>query len=322
MHILKRQQGFTLLELAIVLAVIGVFVATMARTTVDHRVEQDAENFGAWLAQFKTQIAAYQLDQINKGVSVNSGQIFPTAFNSLEPLYMPACSGVDAAAGYCRANNLTPWDSTMQIVAQPSFDDDGYEIWRLYMSIPLPANTGANTAQRSALMGAMLNQGARYRSDIDAMELWIDRLDTGLRTEALVKRSGDNSTLTGDWDVGGEYALTNATNYYVTTANGGQQSLIGGILYAGEHKDGDIIPKPNCPTGYKATAQSSLKAILAPTDDPADKYFTTSMEQTDIIDLGSSWSVYLRYWALKGENSDWIQENSGTVNIQAFCTEN
>ena len=79
--------------------------------------------------------------------------------------------------------------------------------------------------------------------------------------DGLVKRSGDDSTLLGDWDVGGNFALVNAKDYTIRNSDGSQQLVSSGLVNILKVKHRDFIDKPQCPKDLKPNLTLSINTV-------------------------------------------------------------
>ncbi|MBD1574737.1 hypothetical protein HC725_15900 [Vibrio sp. S17_S38] len=134
-----------------------------------------------------------------------------------------------------------------------------------------------------------------------------------LSLTAVVKRSGQDSTLIGNWDVGGNYAITNAKDFRIRNTNGTQRSLAVGVVDSFTIKSGKNITKPQCASGLTADVVTTPKFLEL----PAGTY--------EHAPVGVVKSTYSTYWNLtlkykyKNSSGNWVNGTNGTITVQTVC---
>lgn len=318
---IKNQQGFIgVLSFLICLSFLSLLFLEFATAKTREQKLSQAAPFYDQMKHTIQQINAYQMDRVGRGLAtVNSLDIFPHAWSLLEPNYLPRCNHNDEKNGICLPSRKTPWGTEMQIKL-------AYSGWlpQMTITIPMQPKNDMFALERDAYIGALGKlPGARMDESQNAVLLVISRLDNAIQHDGLVKRSGNNSTLTGDWDVGGQKSIVNAKDVTIRNSDGSQRSLSAGIIDSLVAKNGQRIPKPKCPNHLKPKIQVSLKSTLPDRNYPADQqWFDTLHQVADYETQSNHWVVGLSYWA-KLKSGDWIKKHDGEINVQLFClTEN
>lgn len=282
---LKKQQGFAMLaSMSIVLGVVIVGSMWVAEESAKRRILTNSESFYNRIIYLRTQVHAFVNDRYLEGHRINGAAIFPNRLGALEPKYIPTCTTADNQKGFCMKVNQTPWgeigERDYRVVAVPKDDGSGVSHYRAEFDVKLPDKDSVALKFERQTTLAMLAQVPNifYDDANNILTVRIDRPDKAFAYESLVKRSGDDSTLLGDWDVGGNFAVTNAKEFTIRNQNGSQTRVSNKLtdVYTLEH--GDWLDKPNCPNG--------LKPILTPTlisVEPHRNYELTGVQRAYII---------------------------------------
>ncbi|RZR37141.1 type II secretion system protein, partial [Vibrio vulnificus] len=142
------------------------------------------------------------------------------------------------------------------LVTAPS----GANYYRAEIDLKLPdKDDAALKFERSATLSLLAQlPNIVYDDARNLITLRIERPDKAFSYESLVKRSGDDSTLLGDWDVGGDFSITNTRDVTIRNANGSQKLVSRGLSNVFTLQHGDMLQKPQCPTGLTPSINLAL----------------------------------------------------------------
>ncbi|GEM77614.1 type II secretion system protein [Vibrio sagamiensis] len=251
MNLRHKQHGFALIMgVLIILTIVGAGSMAIAEYTQKKRILNNAESFYNRVLYLRRQMHAYAHDKYTAGFSINSAGLFPFNLSDLEGKYVPACSTADNRRGLCMKINQTPWGTIERndyrvVEIKPS---QGESYYRAEIDLKLPSKTDETLRYERNTTISMLAQlpNIQYDDTSNMIKVRVDRPDKAFGYESLVKRSGD-STLLGDWDVGGQHAITNARDVTIANDDGTQKLVSRGLsnVYTVEH--GDKVKKPSCP---------------------------------------------------------------------------
>lgn len=310
----SRERGWVnMFSLLVTISFLGWLAMHFSSMREQAKIASLGKPFYNHIKLVKEQIEAYQADKVFDGYNINNFDAFPNSFSQLQPFYLPACSSSDNNAGRCSKPEQTPWNKTMTYTRLPP--PVGLLGYRVEISIPLPADDDITGVERQVHI-AELSQITNMVLDDSAntLTMTVHRINQGLREELLVSRDG-NSTLLGDWDVGGQHAITNVKDLTVRNSDGSQRSLVAGNLWF-VAKHNQRINKHKCPVGYTPGIEIAFRSAFneaAPTT-PINEvgairtYFTTHP---------SYWTVKLDYWAKVGGIN--TQLHSGEVLVGLLC---
>lgn len=320
MRTLQHQKGFA----NIVMLIVGLSMLMYLMMYGQQRfkivqIQNVIKPFYQHLDHIKNQVNAYQIDQIAQGWPPSSAAVFPNAWSNLQPAYLPNCSTTDNNAGKCRKPEQTPWGTSMAMTRISSpIPSSLLPRYRLQIQIPLPnATSDATRLEHQAVLELFGRfPGSEYIEASNSLIVWIDRIDTGVQQDALVKRSGDDSTLTGDWDVGGNYAITNAKDFTIRNTDGSQRRLGAGTVSTVTAKHNQRITKHTCPVGLTPAITTSIKGIFNETD-PNFSFANVGSSRSYTVNSSTYWTVKLDYLATV--NGVVSERHDGEVIVQLIC---
>ncbi|RZR39136.1 type II secretion system protein [Vibrio vulnificus] len=318
---LKKQRGFALIAgMLIVIAVLSVGTVHYSQYLAKQRIIDNTESFFNRVLYLKNQIHAYANDHYLQGVGINSPNIFPARLTDLEGTYVPECTTANNQKGFCRKVNQTPWgdistrDYRRALVTSPS----GANYYRAEFDLHLPdKDDPAFISERRATL-SLFSQlpNIIYDDAKNMITVRVDRPDKAFAYEGLVKRSGDDSTLLGDWDVGGNYAITNAKDFTIRNSDG-TQTLLGRSIFKGALmvKDGDLVAKPSCPVNTKPNINLSISHV-----EITSAYLAAGSTKTFLIEeTDKHWKVGIVTRVRNIENNNYEEIRSGVISAVISC---
>ncbi|MFA0212655.1 Tfp pilus assembly protein FimT/FimU, partial [Vibrio artabrorum] len=262
----KTQRGFLIISMLIVLGLLTAFGMEWANALEKNKVKNEANSFYNHVLFLRQQLHAYTTMRYQLGFGVNQSTIYPVMLSQLVPDFYPACSKVDNEAGRCKPYNQTPWgkinDRDYRVVGvggTPSKPD----FYRAELDIKLPpANDEAYKYEREATLSLFSKiPSIVFDEANNLITLRIDRPDKAFAYDGLVKRSGDDSTLLGDWDVGGLFGITNAKDVTLKASNGSQIPVSTKLSESTTAIHGQWVDKPLCVQGQTPHANLSISSI-------------------------------------------------------------
>ena len=261
-----KQRGLaSVVALAIVAAALTLGIREWSAMLTQKQIQDNSQSFYNRIVYLQTQFHAYMSDQYLSGSGINTQFIFPMKLSDLEGDYIPLCSDEDNKKGLCFKYNQTPWGEITahdyRLVPLPSVVNPTH--WRAELDMELPPkNDEALKYEREMTLQMFAKMPNIIIDDEkDKITLRIDRPDKAFAYESLVKRSGDDSTLLGDWDVGGNHAITNAKDYTIRNSDGSQQLVSTGLVKILQVNNKDFIDKPKCPEHQQPDLTLSIHTV-------------------------------------------------------------
>lgn len=313
----NRQAGFAEIFALLIAIVVGTsLVVAYQAMKAGADLDSEAEAFKNHLLYVKEQINAYEADQLIALGSVASptgSNTLPPNWTALSPVYIPTCTTADANAGRCRLPSATPWGSAITLTRQLIASSSNY---RVVLSIPFPALNAATQTLHNQYRAALAAiPGWSFDTTTQTASISVERIGQELQHTALVKRSGDDSKLTGDWDVGGTYSIVNARDVTIRGNAGTQRSLGGGVIRSFVARHNDRVNKPDCPTGFTPEIVTSIKGLY--NQSAPNRFAEISSSRAYAVVAPTFWTVGLDYYAKV--NGNWTLLHDGEVNVTLNC---
>ncbi|MBE3775497.1 type II secretion system protein, partial [Vibrio parahaemolyticus] len=154
---------------------------------------------------------------------------------------------------------------------------------------------------------------AKAQTNGDIIVTVYDPLLSQLYDEFL-QRDG-SVALTDDWDVGGDYSITNAHDVTILNSDGTQKIVSQGLVDIYTVAHGDIVEKPSCPEGTHPYIALGLGKIFINKD-----YQLTGSQKPYLISQTSDyWQVGLEIRVKSLTTGDLEIKNEGEVNAFTQC---
>ncbi|HDS1208445.1 TPA: hypothetical protein QDZ84_003484 [Shewanella algae] len=311
----KRQKGYSsVIGILIVLTFLSIALVEYGKLQKLKSLQDDAERFASHVKYIRQQVIAYQSDRVSAGAGLNDGGAswFPNSWADLEGKYVNACSTADNNAGKCRKASQTPWGG---IISFQKAVSPGMSHYQLKLIIPIPKISSTfRLGERQSYLAALGGiPGTSFNSVSSQVIVLVDRIGQELQHEALLARSGD-TTLLGDWDVGGSYAITNTRDITIRNSDGSQRSLAAGLPVMVVHH-GERINKHKCPSGFSPDAIASIKGIYNRTE--PNLFSGVSSSRAYVTAYSAYWIAGLDYWAnVKGKPT---LLHDGEIKVELVC---
>lgn len=318
---LKYSKGLSsIAALLVTITFTSLFVIYYSQHVQQQRINQDAEKFYERLVYYRDVIHAYASDRYQAGWGINTQSIFPASFSDLEGVYIPTCSVNDNDNGLCQRYNQTPLgvipDANYSVVAVPNAANPTHYRAEIVINLPDKANGLLTSERQAVLQYASQTPNVVYDDVNNTITLRVDRPDKAFAYDSLVKRSGDDSELLGDWDIGGNYALTNARDYTIRNSDGTQKTVANKLTEIYTVRHGDYLTKPSCPSGMAFSYNLSISGI----DSAAGYTLTGSNRPYLLSETSNQIRVGLDIIAERNTDKAKVMLHSGYVTVFMQCT--
>jgi len=293
---LQNQKGFgvaSLIGTLIAFGFVSYGIMQMGIEAQKTTIYLKSKNFYEQLDVIKEALLAYQVDHIAAGeIDPN---IFAPNWAALTPDYLPACPTTDNQNGKCRKAEHTLWGTTMTLKQVNLPTSTGIRGMN-QLTIPLPPVTEAFKFEHDVHVAMLLKLPfAHFNKPANTITWQVRQVGEELQHDGLVRRTGDNSTLIGDWDVGGDFAITNTRDVTVRNSDGSQRSLTVGIPSV-IAKHNERIDKPACPSGLSPSITTSIKGFFNETNVPI-AFNNIGALRSYATENSTYWTIKLDYWA-------------------------
>lgn len=321
MHRRNKQQGFIIISMMVVFGFLSLVGIQWANMQEKRNVQANANSFYHHVLHLRQQIHAYTARQFQKGIAIDQSALFPSRLDSLVPEFYAPCSIADNEAGRCKPYDQTPWgkinNSDYRIVGvggTPSNPD----FYRAELDIKLPpASDDAYKYERAATLSLFSKiPSIVFDEPNNLITLRIDRPDKAFAYDGLVKRSGDDSTLLGDWDIGGNFGITNTKDVSLRASNGSQIPVSSKLSESTTARHGQWVDKPQCIRGQTAQANLSISSI-----DVDTRYYTLlgGLKPYILSQTATRWRVGISISVKINSSGRETILTSGEALLTAYC---
>ncbi|MGR6858843.1 type II secretion system protein [Aliivibrio salmonicida] len=316
----NKQKGMaSIVGLIIAAGAVLLFMREFSYILTQKNIRDNSESFYNRLVFLNTQFHAFANDRYLAGQGINTPHIFPFELQRLEGDYIPVCSDADNKEGYCFKYNQMPWGD---------IEKDDYQVvpvgnpgapthYRAEITIKLPdKNNTLLVSDREATLRMLAKMpNLFYDKPNNTLIMHIERPDKAFSYESLIKRSGDDSSLLGDWDVGGKHAITNVRDVTIANSDGTQRLVSTGLVHVLEVKTGDRIFKPSCPQGLKPKIRLNVASTFITSLETQTGSFKAFVDN----ETNQYWEIKLE---IRGKDNDTGNSkiiNDGTVTAFVQC---
>ncbi|CAH1574335.1 hypothetical protein THF1A12_1250001 [Vibrio jasicida] len=245
---------------------------------------------------------------------------FPTNLNDLvtpDEQFWINCTTADEAARRCVRPDYLPW-SSLRIGYEAgrktvTIGSDLRDIAYAQLTFPL-SSTAIQPIYRAKWATELLKVPyAKALSNGDITVMVYDPLLSQLYDEFL-QRDG-SVQLTDDWDVGGDYGITNTKEVTILNSDGTQKVISHGLVDIYTVKHQDWVIKPSCPTGTQPYIALGIGNIYI----SKEFELTGSQKPYLLSERADAWQVGLEVRVKSLITGDLSIRNEGEVTAFTQC---
>lgn len=291
---MKRQRGLGLLDVLFALALLGLIYAGGARVLMSNKETHAAQDYRVRIEQVIEALQKYQYQQRTIKPTVAVIDEFPTELNDLvttDEQFWINCTEADEAAKRCIRPDYVPW--TRERIGYEAghkgitIGTDVRDVAYAQLTFPLSSSVIEPIYRAKWATELLKMPYAKAQTNGDIMVTVYDPLLSQLYDEFL-QRDG-SVALTDDWDVGGDYSITNAHDVTILNSDGTQKIVSQGLVDIYTVAHGDRVEKPSCPEGSQPYIALGLGKIFISKD-----YELTGSQKPYLLSEGSDyWQVGL-----------------------------
>lgn len=268
---MKHQRGLGLIDVLFAIALLGLVYAGVAKWALINKEKNAAQDYRNRIEHVVEALQKYQYQQKTIKPPVAVIDQFPTNLNDLvtpDEQFWINCTVADEAARRCVRPDYLPW-SSLRIGYEAgrktvTIGSDLKDIAYAELTFPLSSTTIQPIYRAKWATELLKVPYAKALSNGDITVMVYDPLLSQLYDEFL-QRDG-SVQLTDDWDVGGDYAITNAKDLTLLNSDGTQKIISKGLVNVITVKHGDRVDKPSCPDGMAPDIMLSIANIYIGSD--------------------------------------------------------
>jgi prepilin-type N-terminal cleavage/methylation domain-containing protein len=312
----RQQRGFGLLEVVIGIALLAAVAAWAVPQYLEKKKDEAAESFARDIRFLVDQVHQYQYHKVTKeGKNPNSTGSWPAAVLDVMTEYpgdfWNNCTVAAEQDGKCRRPDSVPW-SNAKITSQVFFNILVSNSANLVLLIPthtLVSDTREWTRWTASLMRL---PGAQMDPNGD-VGIILRSSTLALMFDNIVMRNGQ-ATLTDDWDVGGDSAITNVKDITLAGKNAFnadvQVPVSDKLYYSRTVRHGDWVTKPSCANG---TSPDINLAIGEKVVNPKYHEYLGAERPYILANATDRWQIGLEITARDNNTGRVVRLTDGTV---------
>lgn len=314
---MNKIKGFSMLEALLVIGVLGVVLAFTIPLYMTKMKRDETVYYVDYLLSVSDALREYQYHKVTVE-KVNPGTIesWPTdleaLMNDYTGTFWTPCSEAQQAQSLCKRPDRIPWTTTKLAYHVETFGNDSYA----YLTVAMPPKD----TPEYHLWLAPFSHLPHVEIDPSANQVRIKVQDLSMAKmyQDLLHRDG-STTLTNDWDAGGEHGIVNVKDITITNADGSQTSVAAGLTRGvGMSEHEEWVTKPACPTNLSPQIMTSFSGLVP--DIVTNDFDNLGPANVGILDeTASQWQLMLNYTAIRNDDGEkWIL-NEGSINYLTFC---
>ena len=316
---IKRQSGLALLDVLFAIALMGLVIAGSASMMRSKKEIKNAEDYRVRIELVIEALQKHQYQQHTQSPPPPIIDEFPPRLNDLvtaDEQFWINCTPEDEAARYCLRPDYVPW----------TYDRIGYEAGQKNVTIGSGTRLIAYAELTFPLSRTVIEPMYRPQWSKELLKIpYAKELPNGDVTvmvynpllsqlyDAFLQHDG-SVPLSGDWDVGGQFAVTNAKDLTISNSDGTQKIVSTGLMNVMNVEHGDYVYKPSCPINQKADISVSIGSIYIAGEDK----LTGSVKPYIMEERSDSWRVG---YVVRGSGSDGQPKEirDGIVQVLVWC---
>nr|WP_172684990.1 type II secretion system protein [Aliivibrio fischeri] len=263
----RKQGGFGLIDVVLALSLTAVILATVIPMSMNYYKQKQVDEFITNIKGLIVQMQLYQFHRTSKeGYKSNpffSGYLdsWPASFDALMLDYGGAfrelCGPMNEEAGICVRPDTLPF-TTEKLRFKQVMETTVNKVF-----LVIPTSTLPNDGPRARWGQPLLALPDAQLLDNGDIQILLRPLTKTIMYDEFLRKDGSEH-LTGDWDVGGEHAITNAKDYTIRNSDGSQQLVSTGLVKILQVNHGDWIDKPKCPEHQQPDLTLSIHTVTIP----------------------------------------------------------
>ncbi|ARR47839.1 hypothetical protein CAY59_26790 (plasmid) [Vibrio campbellii] len=313
------QRGFGLVETVITLALIMTIVGISLPFLLEQRKDDGANAYANHVRVLIERIHQYQYFKITEeGVNPSSKESWPATLESLMtdyPLqYWNSCSAAEEQNGDCVQPDFVPWSRSR--IASYFQTDASNPAFNTHLVLRFPLSELASEPKDYTRWSNVLMDipGAqRVGNDID---ITLRQATLALMYDNIVMRDG-YTTLTDDWDVGGEHAISHVRDITIRNSDGSVTSVSQGLINMHTVQPWGEVPKPSCPEGLAPKVTLAIGEV-----DVEYPYTLTGSIRPYVYDEdANNWTVNIDAYVVNVEANTYQRLSQGEIIAMTQCTQ-
>lgn len=316
----RKQGGFGLMDVLLALSLTALVLITVIPMSMSYYKQKQVDEFMTNIKGLIVQMQLYQFHRTSKE-GYKSNPFFPgymdswpASFDALMLDYGGAfrelCGPMNEEAGKCVRPDTLPF-TTEKLSFKQVMETTVNKVF-----LVIPTSTLPDDGPRARWGQPLLALPDAQLLDNGDIHILLRPLTKTIMYDEFLRKDG-SVHLTGDWDVGGDYAITNAKDYTIRNNDGSQKLISRGLSNVFTLEHGDIVEKPSCPDNLEPSINLALGYIKVEGD-----YQLVGSQKPYLIEAGtnnSQWQVGLALRVKNLTTNKFNELNSGEILAITQC---
>ena len=312
-----KQGGFGLMETVLALSLTAIILVTVIPLGIRYYQQKQVDEFVANIKHLVTQIQLYQYHKTSReGVTsdpMKPGYFegWPASFDALMTDYGSAfvefCGPTNESSGACIRPDTLPFTTE-----KLTFEElPGYPN-KLFLIVP--TGTFPNDGPRARWGRPLLSIPDTLVRPDGNIQISLRPLTKSIMYDEFLRKDG-SVHLTQDWDVGGQFGITNTRDLTIRNIDGSQTRVSNKLtdIYTVEH--GEWLSKPKCPNGLMAEVNPTITSV-----DFHPSYDLTGSQRAYVIqETSTQWQFGLDALAVHKSSGTKRFLNGGVITAFVQC---
>ncbi|WP_394230512.1 type II secretion system protein [Shewanella colwelliana] len=302
---MKKQTGMSLMGTLLSLVIASAALVPLTQAFFKWTDNQQSRSHAEDVETLINQIQRYQYYKTSNNLAASPVLAWPTSLvalvNDYNSEFWSNCSTIESQQGFCKRPGYTPYGGSIsyQVI-------DG-------TSAKLTIPTGMTGDKKRTWSTPLLRIPFSKVLANGDVEIKIAPPMQSLVYDGFVQRDG-STPLTGTWDLGGDYGITNAAGMSIRDTDGSQM-IVGGTMSVETIQSDTMVKKPSCPDFLEPAIQAM----------PIGMYGSSKASplignyRTLIQEWSSYWTVKLEYAAKQDSGNDFELRSAGDVAVTTYC---
>ena len=263
----RKQGGFGLMDVLLALSLTALVLITVIPMSMSYYKQKQVDEFMTNIKGLIVQMQLYQFHRTSKE-GYKSNPFFPgymdswpASFDALMLDYGGAfkelCGPMNEEAGKCIRPDTLPF-TTEKLRFEQVMETTVNKVF-----LVIPTSTLPDDGPRARWGQPLLALPDAQLLDNGDIQILLRPLTKTIMYDEFLRKDG-SVHLTGDWDVGGDYAITNAKDYTIRNNNGTQTAVSDGLVHIFQAEHNDVIDRPNCPEGKESIIHVMIGEVSTP----------------------------------------------------------
>lgn len=260
----RKQGGFGLMDVLLALSLTALVLVTVIPMSMSYYKQKQVDEFMTNIKGLIVQMQLYQYHRTSKE-GYKSNPFFPgymdswpASFDALMLDYGGAfrelCGPMNEEAGKCVRPDTLPF-TTEKLSFKQVMETTVNKVF-----LVIPTSTLPDDGPRARWGQPLLALPDAQLLDNGDIHILLRPLTKTIMYDEFLRKDG-SVHLTGDWDVGGNNAITNVKDVTIRNSDGTQSLVSHGLASVSTLKHRDIVKKPSCPEGMEPSINLALGYI-------------------------------------------------------------